>query len=982
MKKLVVFFVALLSTAAFSAEIKDDLKLWYDGDAGTTFTNALPIGNGYMGAMIYGGVGKDRIALNESTIWSDRPGNNNKAGAYNNLEKARSQIFAGNYKDADGTLGQMIGWGMSHFLPAGNFYFDFGSQKGSDYYRELDLKTGVAKTTYTADGVKYTREYFGSYPDKILVFRVSADKAGALNFSAYLDCPFANSQGSSGNVLYLNSGSDAVKYQIRIVTQTDGGKVDIVNNKINISGANSATFYLNISTNFIAYNNLNGKQETLAEEAISAVSKKSFEDVFKDHLADYQAIFNRVDIHLGEETTANMTTEKRVAAFNSTNDPGLVRLHYQFGRYLLISCSRKGSQPANLQGIWNIDTNPIWGSKYTTNINLEMNYWMAESANLHECTFPLVEKVKGLVGPGKETAKEHWGTDKGWVLHHNTDLWNKTAPIDGAWGFWPMGSGWLSAHVYDFYRFNQDDAFLNEIYDAMKSACEFYLATMVEEPVSGKNYLVTNPSVSPELDHGGAYAAFASTMDIQIIRDAFTATAEAAKILGKDADFVKQLESAIDRLPPHQIGKYKQLQEWFLDWDDPNNKHRHVSHLYGLFPANQISPRTTKDLAEAAKTTLTQRGDDATGWSLAWKINFWARLLDGNHAYQLVRLLLTPDKTYNNLFDAHPPFQIDGNFGAVSGVNEMLVQSQSGFIDLLPALPDVWKTGYARGIKARGNFEITSMEWEDKKLKSVEISSLSGNELVVRHGDNTQTYKTIRGGVYKLDGSLMITTKEEPTVTIPGKIEAEAYSSMKGIQIEDLENGGQDIGFINDGDYASYRINVPASGSYDVEISVGTASVTSNTITIKNEAGGVLGTVVVDTTKTTGWTDFYSAMVAVKLEKGEQTLTLEFSGEDSYLLNVDWFKISEAGTSLQPLVLNNLKDVSASVVDGHLELVSNVSGSVKVYLYDIQGVLCLSKTLNGAGSYHISTSSLAKGKYFLRLYGSSSNGNIIPVDIR
>jgi len=980
---IVICALALLTFSAFpaiAAGQKGDLTLWYDSDAGTTFTNALPIGNGYIGGMVYGGVGKDRILLNESSLWSGNPGNNNKQGASSNLEKARQQIFAGAYKDADGTLGSMLGWGMAHYLPAGNFYLDFNGQTGGNYYRELDLKTGIAKTTYTANGTTYTREYFGSYPDHILVFRLTADKAKALSFSAYMDCPFMNNAGAaSDSVLYLNSGPDAVKYQIRVLAKKEGGSIKTQDNKLIISGADAVTFYVTIGTNFINHRDVTGRENVVAETNLGKVLDKRYEDVLKNHLTDYQELFNRVDINLGDETTADQTTDKRVYNFKSTNDPGLVRLHYQFGRYLLITSSRDGGQPANLQGIWNADKDPIWGSKYTTNINFEMNYWMTETGNLTECAKPFVNKVKSLTGPGNETAKEHWGTNQGWVLHHNTDLWNKTAPIDGSWGFWPMGSGWLSNQIYDYYRFNGDDAYLNDIYSTMKGACDFYLATMITENVSGKNYLVTSPSVSPEIQHSGCDASFGCTMDIQIIRELFAATAEAANKLGKDADFVIKLNEASAKLPPHQIGKYGQLQEWFFDWDNPNDHNRHVSHLYGLFPSNQISPRATPELAKAAIETLRERGDDATGWSLAWKINFWARLLDGDHAYKLIQLLLTPDKTYNNLFDAHPPFQIDGNFGAVSGINEMLIQSQNGYLDLFPALPSNWSNGYAKGIKARGGFVIVGMTWEKGKMKRVEIKSIHGNKLTVRSGDLIKSYETVKDGIYSLDANLELLSKEETVVNIPAKIEAEAYSLMKGIQTEDLEDGSQDIGFINDGDWTQYKINVPENGKYIFKARLGSEATGKNVMTLKDESGNALAAFTINTEKTTSWTEFYTDSTEVSLNKGEQTITLEFTGEDNFLFNVDWFEILDKSTT----GCNAIKassTLSANVIKDFIQIRIHAEAA-SASLYDSKGALTLSENLNGVGEHNVNISNLANGVYLLKVTCNDGSKLSMPVVI-
>ncbi len=576
-----------------------------------------------------------------------------------------------------------------------------------------------------------------------------------------MDCPHGNKNiGVSGNdLLLLNATINAVKFQTRVKVKADGGIVTSNNGKINISNANSSTIFITIGTNFNSYNDVSGNQATRAEKYMADVDLKSYDLIYAEHLKSYKELFDRVDINLGIPTNdSTRTTDSQVAQFASSNDPQLVRLYYQFGRYLMISCSRGESQPANLQGVWNESTYPSWGSKYTTNINLEMNYWMVESANLQECLTPFVKKVKSLVAPGQLTAKAHWGTDKGWTVHHNTDLWNRTAPIDGTWGMTSSCGGWLATHLWEHYLFTQDKIFLADIYPTLKGSAEFFLATMVEEPISGKKYLGISPSASPE-NKPGAWncdAYFGCTMETQIVRDVLNYTIEASKILNTDADFRTQAETAVKRLPPNMVGKYGQLQEWFKDWDNPNDTHRHVSHCYGLFPSAQISVRGTPEIANAAKVTLTQRGDMATGWSLAWKINFWARLEDGNHAYKLIQMLLTPDRTYANLFDAHPPFQIDGNFGAVSGIDEMLLQSHDSEINFLPALPDKWSNGSFRGLRARGGFVVDSAKWSSKTLNRVVISSAAGSTCNVRYKTITKSFETKVGMTYVLDGSLNV----------------------------------------------------------------------------------------------------------------------------------------------------------------------------------------------------------------------------------
>ena len=666
-------------------------------------------------------------------------------------------------------------------------------------------------------------------------------------------------------------------------------------------------------------------------------------------------------------SSAGDVTATRVKNFNSTNDPSFVELYYQFGRYLLISSSRKGGQPANLQGIWNKDTSPMWGSKYTTNINLEMNYWPVETANLAECAWPLIDKIKGMVPQGEKTAKVHWGVDEGWVEHHNTDLWNRSAPIDGAWGLWPTGSGWLSTHLWEHFLFNPTDkAFLEDVYPTMKGAAVFYLKSLVEEPVSGQKYLVTAPSASPENAHGGYNVCFGPTMDNQIIRDVFNYTIEASKVLGKDEDFRARMEAAVKRLPPTRTGKYGQIMEWFEDWDNPNDKHRHVSHLYGLFPSHQITPEETPDLVKGAKTTLEQRGDDATGWSLAWKINFWARLHDGDHAYKLVRMLLTPDRTYNNLFDAHPPFQIDGNFGAVSGINEMLIQSHGGKIQVLPALPSQWKDGSVKGIRARGGFEIDSMAWKGGKLTYIAIKSDVGQKLDVAYGGNEQTYNTVPGSVYEFDGNLKLTNQPFEPVTIPGKIQAESYVAMDGVQIEPDESGEPNLGWINDGDYSSYLINVPAAGTYTLTARVASAAEEASTVTVVNGQGKAVAQFTVDPAKTKGWNDWYETSTTIELDKGEQTIKFDYSGTSDFLLNFDWFSIGKGSDAVPEAsrVAVNLSVRAVPMASAPVALMVESSGDFEVRLYTLNGNMVGFR--RGAGSTLVEfglDGSIARGNY-------------------
>jgi alpha-L-fucosidase 2 len=926
-----------------------------------------------MGGLIYGGVTKDYIGLNESTVWSGGPGDNNKQGAASHLKDARDALWRGDYRTAESIVSNyMIGPGPASFQPVGDLVITTSHNGATNYRRELDLKTAIAKTTYTHSGVKHTREYFASYPDHVIVIHLSADKDGSVNFGATMTTPHrTNRMSSSGNTLIYDVTVNSIKFQNRLNVITDGGKVSVVNGNINVEGANSATLVLTTATNFKAYNDVSGDPGVIASEIMAKVAKKSYEDLLATHLKDYQTIFNRVKLDLGTaDKSAGDITSTRVKNFNSTNDPSLVELHYQYGRYLLIASSRKGGQPANLQGIWNKDTNPIWGSKYTTNINLEMNYWPAESGNLEECVWPLIDKIKSMVPQGEKTAKVHWGVDEGWVEHHNTDLWNRSAPIDGAWGLWPTGAGWLTTHLWEHFLYNPTDkAYLQDVYSTMKGAALFFVNSLVEEPTTGNKYLVTAPSDSPENDHGGYNVCFGPTMDNQIIRDVLNYTIEASKILGVDEELRAKMEATVKRLPPTKTGKYGQITEWLQDWDDPNNKNRHISHLYGLFPSAQITPEETPDLIKGAGVTLQQRGDDATGWSLAWKINFWARMHDGDHAYKMIRMLLTPSKTYNNLFDAHPPFQIDGNFGAVSGVNEMLMQSHNNRINLLPALPSQWKDGSVKGIRARGGFEIDSMAWKGGKLTYVAIKSLVGSTLNVTSGSNKFSTSTVPGKVYEFDGNLKITNAPFEPLEIKDKIQAENYVAMDGVQIEEDSLGTPNIGWINDGDWSQYYINVPAAGSYVLTARVATGSEKESVITVTDSTGKILGTLSVDPTKSKGWNDWYEASTNVALPAGKQKLTFTYTGEDTYLCNVDWYDLKADKTSIaMPEIRKGSLSVSrvpysnASIA---LMVKAPASNDYVVHLVSVNGQFIGSHRGRGEGLAEFGKGmSLAPGMYF------------------
>lgn len=777
---VLTILISACSTMMQKSPESKEMVVWYDKPAGNVWLDGLFIGNGYMGGNVFGRVENERIALNESTFWSGRPHDYNDPDAHNYFEKIKELVFSDKFKEAEKMVNEHF-YGnpvaQQAYQPLGDLLLNFNVTGDSikDYYRELDMETGIVKVSYMDGDVKMTREVFMSYPDHVMVMKVSADKPGKIAVEAKLKSPFTEKITTQGNKLTLNGtwkyvsereswliakvDGTGMSFQTQLIATPEKGKVEATDSSLVISNANSVTFVLTAATSYKKYNDISGDPAAKCEEIMAQVEGKNFKELKNTHLEDFSELMGRVHLKIGDPMMNDKPTDERIVAIkNGESDPELLAKIFQFGRYILATSSRKGSAPANLQGRWDEELLPNWGSKYTVNINTEMNYWPAEVTNLSECHQPLFDMLEDLAENGAKTAKAYYNAD-GWVLHHNSDIWLGTAPVDSArWGFWPMGGSWLCQHIWEHYLFTGDEEFLKEYYPIMKSSAQFLMDIMDYEPKH--NWLVVPFSISPEqgfyVDDSGVemFLSPSATINEAIIRDLFGNCIEAQEILNTDQEFGEKLADALEKIPPYQIGENGFIQTWIEDWERGNEGHNE-SPNWGFYPGNSITLRGNPELAAAIEKWLEPRRE-GTGWGAAWDLCVWARLEKSTRIDTFMTDFFRSNNVrrgIGNNFQNTSSNQSDANFGFTAGVAECLLQSHAGEISLLPALPTSWKDGSVTGLKARGGFEV-SMEWKDGKLSGAEIKSLLGNRCIVRYGEKTKSYDIKAGNSIEISGEI------------------------------------------------------------------------------------------------------------------------------------------------------------------------------------------------------------------------------------